>query len=156
MTMEPSPPRTREERLADARAMLAGEADCWVATAADGLPHLVPLSFIWHDGVVLLATPRRYRTVRNAASHPEVRLAVGTTGDVVILEGTAVVRDLDEVAGGVLDSFAGKAGWDPRHSAGNVAIEVTPQRVLTWRHENELDGRVLMRDGVWLDEEERS
>ncbi|MFH2071253.1 MAG: hypothetical protein ABIJ75_00200, partial [Actinomycetota bacterium] len=89
MTMEPPPPRTREERL---------------------------------------AATRRYRTVQNAASHPEVRLASGTTGDVVILEGTAVVRDLDEVADPALDCFAGRAGWDPRHSDGNAIVEVTPQR----------------------------
>ncbi len=134
--------------------MLGGEVDCWVATASGGVPHLVALSFGWQDGVVLLATPRRYRTVQNLMANPEVRLAFGSLRDVVIVEGSAAVRDLDEFPGPAIDRFAARAGWDPRRSEGNAIIEVAPRRVLAWREENELEGRILMRDGVWLDDEE--
>ena len=152
--MTTPPARTRAERLRDTRAMLAGETDCWVASASAGVPHLVALSFGWDGGVVTLATPGRYRTALNLRTNPEVKLAFGTLWDVVIVDGTAVVTDLDEIPSQVLDRFAEQAGWDPRASGGNAFIEVTPRRVLAWRHENELAGRVLMRDGEWLDDKE--
>ena len=95
----------------------------------------------------------RYRTARNLSVDPAIKLAFGTRLDVVIVDGTAVLKDLSEIPGPVLDVFAEQAGWDPRDSDGNVFIEVAPGRVLAWRQENELAGRVLMRDGKWLDDE---
>jgi len=149
------PARTAAQRLADTRAMLAAETDCWVATASqDGEPYLVPLSFAWQDGAVTMATPARYRTARNLRSRPQVRLAFGSLYDVVIADGIARVTDLAEVPDGVLEGFAEQAGWDPRASEGNAFLTVRLRRVLAWRQENELEGRVLMRDGRWIDEEE--
>ena len=154
MTITNPPARTRAERLRDTRALLEGGSDCWVASASGGVPHLVALSFGWDGAVVTLATPSRYRTALNLAANPEVKLAFGTLWDVVIVDGTADVRELSEISGSVLDEFAEQAGWDPRGSEGNAIIEVKPRRVLAWRQENELTGRVLMRGGEWLDEEE--
>jgi len=148
------PPRTRSQRLRDTRALLAGGTDCWIATASGGVPHLVPLSFGWDGNVITMATPGRYRTALNLEVNPEVKLAFGTLEDVVIVDGTALIKGLGEIPGTVLDAFADQAGWDPRHSDGNVFIEVAPRRVLAWRQEDEFAGRVLMRAGEWLDEEE--
>ncbi|MCJ7726630.1 MAG: pyridoxamine 5'-phosphate oxidase family protein, partial [Acidimicrobiia bacterium] len=141
------------ERLRDTRMLLETGAECWVASASGGLPHLVPLSFGWHHGVITLATPARYRTAQNLASNPGVKLAFGTLSDVVIVEGVAVVCDIDDVAAAALDHFTVQGGWDPRRAEGHAIIEVTPRRVLAWCRENELKGRLLMRDGRWLDED---
>ncbi|MCB2222829.1 MAG: pyridoxamine 5'-phosphate oxidase family protein [Actinobacteria bacterium] len=152
--MPTAPARTPARRLADTRALLAEGVDCWVATAsAGGEPYLVPLSYAWQDGAVLMATPGRYRTVRNLRARPEVRLAFGSFRDVVIADGVAEIAEVADLTDGDLDRFAGQAGWDPRASEGNVIIRVRLQRVLAWRQENELEGRVLMRDGHWIDEE---
>ena len=152
--MSDAPARTTSERLADTRAILEQEIDCWVATSSpDGMPHLVPLSYGWQDGVITMATPLAYRTARNLAARPRVQLAFGGLRDVVLVHGTAVVRDLTEISVEVVDEFARQAGFDPRASGGYGFIEVRPERVLAWRQENELDGRVLMRDGAWVDEE---
>ena len=118
------------------------------------MPHLVALSFGWQDGVITLATPRRYRTVANLVASPEAKLSFGTLHDVVIIDGIASVHDLADVPDVELDDFAREALWDPRTSDGNAFIRVTPRRILAWRHESELAGRVLMRDGRWLDDEE--
>jgi hypothetical protein len=147
------PPRTLSERHRDTLHLLASEADCWVATASGGIPHLVALSFGWRDGVITMATPAGYRTAQNLVSNPGVKLAIGTLHDVVIVEGVAAVLDVGEADARALDNLAEQGGWDPRHSEGQAIIEVTPRRVLAWRRENELRGRVLMRDGRWLDEE---
>jgi len=134
--------------------MLATEVDCWVATATGGVPHLVAMSFGWDAGVISFATPRRYRTVINLEVSPEVKMSFGTLHDVVVVAGTAEVKDLSEVPDGELDRFAERAGWDPRQSEGNAFVRVTPRRILAWRHESELAGRVMMRDGRWADDEE--
>jgi general stress protein 26 len=148
------PARDRARRLRDTLAILEQGVDCWVATAsAEHGPHLVPLSFAWQDGRITLATPARYRTVENLRADPEVRLAFGSLRDVVMIHGTAEVRDLSGVPDEVVDGYVAQAGWDPRDSDGNAFVEITPRRVLAWRQENELEGRVLMRDGDWLDGE---
>jgi hypothetical protein len=156
-SMSRPPARSAARRLCDTRAILEGEVDCWVASAGpDGTPHLVPLSFGWQDGVVTMATPAAYRTARNLAARPRVRLAFGDLRDVVIVDGLATVQAVGEVSAEVVDEFSRQAGFDPRHHGGYAFMVVTPQRVLAWRQENELEGRVLMRDGVWIDEEDGS
>src|SRR5690348_10341811 len=49
--------RSRAQRRADTERRLREDVDLWVATAAaDGTPYLVPLSFDWEDGAILVAT----------------------------------------------------------------------------------------------------
>jgi hypothetical protein len=149
-----APARTRAERIRDTRALLETEVDCWVATASeDAAPHLVALSFAWRDGRVLLATPGHYRTAANLRVGRRVRLAFGSFRDVAVMDGTASIRTIGDAGSSLLDAFAQQAGFDPRGDPDNVLIEVTPVRVLAWRQENELAGRVLMRGGRWLEED---
>lgn len=45
------PARSREQRKQDVLNRLEKDDDAWVATAsADGVPTLVPLSFVWDGG----------------------------------------------------------------------------------------------------------
>jgi len=68
-----SPPRPAAQRKADALAKLAEQgADVWVASSG-GDPYLVPLSFAWVSGRVVLALEAALRTaqhhgVRNGSS----------------------------------------------------------------------------------------
>jgi hypothetical protein len=82
--------RGASERKTDTIARLKGDADVWVATASAGQPHLVPLSLAWDGALVILATPANSPTARNAASG-EIRLALGTSRDVTIIEAAAEV-----------------------------------------------------------------
>jgi hypothetical protein len=82
-----------------------------------------------------------------------VRLGLGTTRDVVLIEGV-VERTLspDEIAADLGDRFASHTGFDPRRSGSPFRYyQVRPQRIQAWCEENELEGRLLMRDGTWLD-----
>jgi len=145
-------PRDAATRKADSLAMLATPAiDVWVATAseADG-PHLVPLSLAWVDGRVVIAVPEASVTARNVARSGEARLAVGPTRDVVMIEAAldrAVAVAEDDTLGA---AYAGQADWDPRNDSGYVFLVLRPLRVQAWREADELAGRTLMRDGVWL------
>ncbi len=144
--------RERAARRADALARLAGDVDVWVATARGDIPHLIPLSFLWDGTRLLLATPDESVTARNLRATGRARLTLGTTRDVVVIEGTAEPLPLGAVAASVADAFAARTGFDPRQSASRMAfIWIRPRRIQAWREEAELAGRELMRDGVWLD-----
>ncbi|MFD8316709.1 pyridoxamine 5'-phosphate oxidase family protein [Kitasatospora purpeofusca] len=149
-------PRTLAERRQDIERRLAEDVDVWVATASsDGVPHLVPLSFdLDRDGgALLLATPVGSPTGRNLAAAGTVRLALGHTRDVGLIEGEVEALGIEALPRERADRFAARTGFDPRASAVRYGwFLVTPRRVQAWREENELAGRELMRDGRWLDE----
>ena len=147
-----SAPRTPEQRKRDALDRLGHDVDAWVSTADPeaGTPYLVPLSFLWDGATMLIATPRTSPTGRNLQSGGRVRLGIGVTRDVVLIEGAAETLEAEELPDGVGDAFAAKTGFDPRTLAGYLYFRIRPLRLQAWREANELDGRELMRDGEWV------
>jgi len=146
-----APPRSRARRRRDSEHRLASDVDVWVATASpDGMPHLVPLSFDWDGDTLLLATTDS-PTARNLAATRVVRLALGPTRDVTVIDGDVEVIEIDAMPRERGDRFAASAGFDPRALTTPYRwFRVTPRRVQAWREEDELVGRELMRDGRWL------
>jgi hypothetical protein len=151
--MAVSPPRPAEQRKADALAALtAPSADVWVATASGGDAYLVPLSLLWTGDRAVVAVEPASRTARNIAAGGAVRLGVGPTRDVVMIdvevESVTPAGELDPVIG---DAYAAQADWDPRQSRDPyVYVTFRPTRVQAWREANEIPGRTLMRDRRWL------
>jgi hypothetical protein len=146
------PPRSRAERRRDTEHRLTQNTDLWVASASlDGAPHLVPLSFDWDGETLLLATLTDSPTGRNLAAARAVRLALGDTRDVSIIEGEVEVLEMDALPRQVGDRFATRTSFDPRALTDRYSwFRVTPRRIQAWREENEIAGRELMRDGRWL------
>ena len=146
-------PRSAAQRRIDALHRLGHDVDAWVATTDTdtGAPRLTPLSFLWHDEVLVLATTTSSPTGRNLAANPSVQVGVGQTRDVVLVRGTVETTPAADVDPDLGDAFAAQAGFDPRRQSAAFAYFVlTPQTVQVWREENELAGRWLMRDGMWL------
>jgi nitroimidazol reductase NimA-like FMN-containing flavoprotein (pyridoxamine 5'-phosphate oxidase superfamily) len=145
------PPRPLEQRAADTRARFDADIDTWVATGGENGPCLVPLSFDWDGKGFVISTLPRSVTARNIAENSKVRLAFGPTRDVVMVEGTAELLSADEVDAGVGDAYAAHTDWDPREQSEEYAwFRVTPRRIQAWREANELAGRDLMKEGIWL------
>jgi hypothetical protein len=148
MTAAPRPPA---QRRADTLARLSVDVDVWVATARGDVPHLIPLSFLWDGARLLLATPDNSVSARNLRATGRARLTLGTTRDVVVIDGTAESLPLAAVPPATADAFAARTGFDPRRSAARMEfIWIRPTRIQAWRAVNELPGRDLMRDGTWL------
>ena len=146
-------PRTTETRVQDTLARLAEDVDCWVASAspASGAPYLIPLSFLWDGTSLFVATPAASPTSRNLQASGTVRVGLGPTRDVVVIEGRVRALAGDEVTADLGAAFAAKAGFDPRAEPNSyLYFCITPQRIQAWREANELAGRELMRDGVWV------
>jgi hypothetical protein len=147
------PARTPRQRKQDTLDRLERDVDAWVASAdpGSGTPYLVPLSFLWDGSTLLVATPAASPTSRNLQATGKVRLGVGPTRDLVLVEGTVEALPAGEVPGKVGDAFAAKAGFDPRRlSTPYLYFRVHPRRVQAWREVNELEGRDLMRGGRWV------
>jgi hypothetical protein len=145
-------PRPASQRKADALAKLgAPVADVWVATTDGTEAFLVPLTMAWHEEKILLATGAGSPTVRNVLAQGRARLALGPTRDVVrieaVLERSVPAATADELGA----AYAAQNDWDPRTAGpAYVFLVLRPERIEAWREENELHGRTLMRNGVWL------
>jgi hypothetical protein len=147
------PPRTPQQRKQDALHRLERDTDAWVATAdpASGTPYLVPLSFLWDGSTLLVATPSSSPTSRNLQATGKVRLGIGPTRDLVLIEGTVHALAATEIPDEVGDAFAAKTGFDPRQLRSTyLYFRIHPQRLQAWREANELQGRELMRGRHWL------
>jgi hypothetical protein len=145
-------PRSRDQRRHDTEHRLTHDTDVWVASASvDGAPYLVPLSFDWDGEALLVATPADSPTGRNLAATRTVRLGLGPTRDVSMIEGEVKVLEIDALPREQGDRFAARTGFDPRALATPYRwFRISPCRIQAWREENELTGRELMRDGRWL------
>jgi hypothetical protein len=146
-----APSRSRAQRRRDTERRLNHDVDLWVASAsAEGLPHLIPLSFDWDGATLLLSTSRDSPTGRNLATARRVQLGLGETRDVTLIDGDVEVLAIDALPGEVGDRFAARTGFDPRALKTPYCwFRVTPRRILAWREVDELTDRELMRDGRW-------
>jgi hypothetical protein len=144
------PPRSAAQRKRDTLARLESDMDAWVASAGEGGAYLIPLSFLWDGATLTLATPESSPTARNLRASGQVRMGIGPTRDVVLIDGTVETFSLEDVPTEAAEAFAAKL-WDARiGSPRNAFFRVTPQSIQAWREANELTGRVIMRDGRWL------
>jgi hypothetical protein len=111
-------------------------------------PHLVPLSFGWDGEALLVATPRDSPADRNLAATRAVRLGLGHTRDVSMIEGEVEVLEIDalpqeRVTGSSRTPASTRVRW-PRRTGGSAS---SPRRIQAWREVNEMPGRELMRNG---------
>lgn len=151
--MDPLPePRAPQQRKKDVLDRLAHDVDAWVATAGGEDPYMVPLSFMWDGESLLIATPADSPTGRNLRTTAKVRLGIGHTRDVVLIEGA--VEEISKAAdlpAEVGDAFAAQTEFEPRELATPyLYFRIRPLRLQAWREVNELPGRDLMRNGEWL------
>ena len=145
-------PRPRAQRRRDTECRLTQDIDLWVATASsDGAPYLVPLSFDWDGEALLLATPADSPTGRNLAANRTVRLGLGDTRDVSMIDGDVELLEIDALPRQRGDRFAARTGFDPRAQVTPYRwFCISPRRIQAWREVDELPDRELMRDGRWL------
>jgi Pyridoxamine 5'-phosphate oxidase len=146
--------RSPEERKADALAKLtAVNTNVWIASASPtGAVHLVPVTHTWNGGQIVLATESGSRTEANVIANPRVRLALGDTRDVVVIDAVLAETVLAFNASAALaEAYAAQAGWDPRTESSDYAYLVLgPEHIQVWREAEDLAGRTVMRGGAWV------
>jgi Pyridoxamine 5'-phosphate oxidase len=116
-------PRSRAQRRRDTEHRLTHDIDAWVASAsADGAPYLVPLSFDWDGEALLVATPTDSPTGSNLAATRTVRLGLGHTRDVSMIEGDVEILEVDALpqTGSPRAPASTRVRW-PRRTAGSAS-----------------------------------
>ncbi|MFF1693844.1 pyridoxamine 5'-phosphate oxidase family protein [Streptomyces sp. NPDC058257] len=112
--------------------------------------YLIPLSFLWDGGSLLVATPDASVTGRDLRASGKARVGVGPTRDVVLIEGAVRALGEGELTPEAGDASAGKTRFGPRGlDTVYTYFRITPQRLQAWREADELAGRELMLGGRW-------
>ncbi len=82
----------------------------------------------------------------------QVRVGLGPTRDVVVIEGTTQTLDAHDVPSDMGDAFAAATGFDPRTlTTRYLYFRIHPRRMQAWREADGLEGRELMGYGRWLE-----
>jgi hypothetical protein len=144
--------RTAEARKADVLAALEGQGDMWLASAdASGRPHLIAVSAWWDGTDVVVATRLSSRTATNISTGGNVRLAVGSPADAIMIAALLVESTPAQEAPEVAAGFSAAVGWDPREvGPGWAFYRLRPTRIQAYRGYDELEGRDVMRNSRWL------
>jgi hypothetical protein len=128
------------------------DSNLWLATSSGGHgPHLIPVSYWWDGSRLTTATFEGSRTLKNVRLQPKVRAAIGSTGDVLMIDATAVVVAVAEISAEVAERYAQASGNDPQTVPGFVDIQLIPKRIQLWSGAAEFMGRTVMHAGVWLE-----
>lgn len=107
----------------------------------DGMPHVVPLWFVWHDGIVFLNSTRGNPTVENMLRHERAAGVVDDGETYDALRGVVVTGRV-EVAEGDPRLAAVERAWSEKYLGGKeppyrrwrnrVWLRLVPERTASW------------------------
>jgi nitroimidazol reductase NimA-like FMN-containing flavoprotein (pyridoxamine 5'-phosphate oxidase superfamily) len=89
--------------------------ECRVATSHGGIPHVKPVSYIFEDGLFLIATDYKTRMYKNVLANPHAAITIdvyhhGSHKAVLVQGKIAIVDDGDEFAR-IFKKFHEKFEW---------------------------------------------
>lgn len=126
--------RQQSARLRAIEARLTREFTVWLATTRhDKRAHLVPVWFIWLDGIMYIVTGSDTQKFLNISFNASVSLSLPDTESVVIVEGEASEADRSTI-NKLGDYFYHKYEWDFRYDESTDwrLIEIMPTKILAW------------------------
>ena len=107
--------------------------------SADGWPHVVPLWFVWHGGVVYVNNLKRSKRTRNLEEGSPVALCVDT-GELymelrgAVLYGRFEAADDDPSLEQIREAFAAKywGGKEVPATRSHSWLRMAPERIVSW------------------------
>lgn len=124
------------------QAFLSWQRVVRVATSdPDGLPHVVPLWFVWHDGTMFMNSTRGNVTLRNLRANPRVAGVVDDGEGYeelrgVLLHGLVEPADgdprIETVSGLWSDKYLGGGPLPYGRWRNRVWLRMTPDRIKSW------------------------
>jgi nitroimidazol reductase NimA-like FMN-containing flavoprotein (pyridoxamine 5'-phosphate oxidase superfamily) len=123
--------------------MIQWERVCRVATAGKGgMPHLVPVCHVLHNGKIYFASGDEGRKMKNLAENPRVTVTVDCYSDAwpalrgVMVQGTAKLIEggprFRRIRALLYRKYPQYPREAPLSESDSVVVEVTPVRVFSW------------------------
>ncbi len=110
---------------------------------ANHTPHLMPMWFLYEDGILYMSTRTQAAKVRHIQANPQIAAAVDVMeaplkNKVVVLEGKAEVQttEVKEITTRIYQKYMGKEGAATPTAQRNintprVILKITPQKIYT-------------------------
>ena len=122
---------------AEARFLEQNEL-CRLATASKkGELHIVPVSYVWHEGFVYVVTDYGTRKLRNLRENPNAAVLVDTdaTRKVMMVSGTVQLIEKGEEYRRIYKVFHSRLNWvrrDPWKDGEAPFVKITPTFKTGW------------------------
>jgi uncharacterized protein len=111
---------------------------CRLGTASSkGEPHIVPVSFIWHEGHAYVVTDYKTRKLRNLRENPHAAVLVDrpSTRPGILISGPVQLIEKGEEYRDVYDMFHKRLSWvrrDPWKEGEAPFVKITPNFKASW------------------------
>jgi len=111
---------------------------CRLATASKkGEPHIVPVSYIFHDGLVYVVTDYGTRKLRNLHENPHAAILVDTnaTRKLIMISGSVQLVEKGEEYRRLYKLFHSRLEWvkrDPWKEGEAPFVKITPSFKTSW------------------------
>ena len=143
--------RSVEQRKADVLEVLEKQGHMWLATAHDGVPHVIAVSALWTGDELVVTTLGSSRTAANMQPGASARLVAGSQDDAVVVLASVMESRPAAASPELAERWNEVMGWDPREvGEGWALFRLRPVRVQAFRGYDEIEGREVMKDGRWL------
>ena len=121
------------------RDFLKRNEACRIATCHDGIPHVVPVSYVFEDGSFFIATDYETKKYENIKHNNSVALVVDIYSSVenkaVCVQGTAEIIERGQEFARLYRMFHNRFEWVRRDSwkEGEAPfVKVTPRNKVSW------------------------
>jgi nitroimidazol reductase NimA-like FMN-containing flavoprotein (pyridoxamine 5'-phosphate oxidase superfamily) len=121
------------------RNFLSSNEACRIATCNDGIPHVVPVSYIFEDGSFLMATDYETKKYDNIKHNKRVALVVDIYSSVgnsaICVQGTAEIVEKGEEFARLYKIFHDRFEWvrrDPWEEGEAPFLKVMPTNKVSW------------------------
>lgn len=118
---------------------LSNNEACRVATCHDDMPHVVPVSYVFEDGVFFFATDYETKKYKNIRKNKRVALTVDIYNSVnnkaVCIQGTATLVEKGNEFARLYNLFHERFEWvrqDPWKEGEAPFVKVTPSNKASW------------------------
>jgi len=110
-----------------------------IATSHDNIPHVKPVSFVFLDNAILVATDYNTRTFTNLKSNPQTSIVIDIykSGDhkAICIQGKTEIVENGSEFKKFYDSFYEKFEWvrkDPWKENEGPFLKITPNNKVSW------------------------
>jgi len=143
--------RSVQQRKADVLKVLEKQGHMWLATAHEGVPHVIAVSALWTGDELVVTTLGSSRTAANLQPGASARLVAGSQDDAVVVLASVIESRPAAASPELAKRWKEVMGWDPREEGeGWAFFRLRPVRVQAFRGYDEIEGRDVMKGGHWL------